>query len=110
MGTASFIADTGNLAVTTTSVPNYPFGHAFHFETDTGRQGVFGSKANDWNVKFDREALLTGALNIIIRLRIRTVINRNSKRRLEVFITKPIIKDKIMRTEWKGGNIHSQIA
>jgi hypothetical protein len=36
-----FIADTGNLAVTTTSVPNYPFGHAFHFETDTGRQGVF---------------------------------------------------------------------
>jgi hypothetical protein len=57
-GTASFIADTGNLAVTTTSVPNYPFGHAFHFETDTGRQGVFGSKANDWNVKFDREALV----------------------------------------------------
>jgi hypothetical protein len=34
------------------------FGHAFHFETDTGRQGVFGSKANDWNVKFDREALV----------------------------------------------------
>jgi hypothetical protein len=36
-GTASFIADTGNLAVATTSVPNYPFGHAFHFETDTGQ-------------------------------------------------------------------------
>jgi hypothetical protein len=33
-GTASFIADTGNLAVTTTSVPNYPFGHAFYFENE----------------------------------------------------------------------------
>jgi hypothetical protein len=43
------------LGVTTESVPDYPFGHAFHFETDTGRQGIFTSKANDWNVKFDHQ-------------------------------------------------------
>jgi hypothetical protein len=48
---------------------------------------------------------LTGALNIIIRLRIRTIIDRNSEGRLKVFITKPIVEDKIMRTEWKGGYI-----
>jgi hypothetical protein len=42
------------------------------------------------------------AFTSIIRLRIRTVIDRNSKRRLEVFITKPIVEDKIMRTKWKS--------
>jgi hypothetical protein len=39
-----------------------PFGHAFHFETDTGRQGIFTSQPNDWNVKFDRAALVAEPL------------------------------------------------
>jgi hypothetical protein len=40
----------------------------------------------------------------IICNRVRTIINRNRNRRLQILITKPIIKNKIMRTKWKSRN------
>jgi hypothetical protein len=51
-GTASFIADTGNLAVE--SVPQYPFGHSVNFVGDSSNRIQLRLNSNQRNIKISR--------------------------------------------------------